>query len=89
VISQSDLLALWEAFFPNEEDTVRLNRTLSSALRKLEELKFVRPFEKEPPTWEIRRILKARVPLADLERLRLSLAAMIGKQPDATPEESA
>jgi hypothetical protein len=89
VISQSDLLALWEAFFPNEEDTVRLNRTLTSALRKLEELKFVRPFEKEPPTWEIRRILKARVPLADLERLRLSLAAMIGKQPDATPEESA
>ena len=89
VISQSDLLALWEAFFPNEEDAVRLNRTLTSALRKLEELKFVRPFEKEPPTWEIRRILKARVPLADLERLRLSLAAMIGKQPDATPEESA
>jgi hypothetical protein len=46
---------------------------LVAALRKLEELKFVRQFEQEPPSWEVRRIIKARLPLADLERLRLSL----------------
>lgn len=73
VVPQNDLLALWQAFFPNQNDEVRLNRTLVSALRKLEELKFVRQFEQEPPTWEVRRIIKARLPLDDLERLRESL----------------
>jgi len=82
VISQNDLLALWEAFFPDQPDSVRLNRTLTAALRKMEDLKFVRQFEKEPPTWEIRRIIKARLPLADLERLRLTLATALGKPPE-------
>lgn len=79
VVSQMDLLSLWEAFFPDQTDSVRLNRSLTAALRKMEDLKFVRPFEKDPPTWEIRRIIKARLPLADLERLRLTLAAAVGK----------
>lgn len=73
VISQNDLLQLWQAFFPKQTDEVRLNRSLVSALRKLEELKFVRQFEQEPPSWEVRRIIKARLPLSDLERLRQSL----------------
>jgi hypothetical protein len=77
VVSQMDLLSLWEAFFPDQTDSVRLNRSLTAALRKMEELKFVRPFEKDPPTWEIRRIIKARLPLADLERLRISLASAV------------
>jgi hypothetical protein len=79
VVSQMDLLSLWEAFFPDQTDSVRLNRSLTAALRKMEELKFVRPFEKDPPTWEIRRIIKARLPLADLERLRATLTAAAGK----------
>ncbi len=66
------------------DDEVRLNRTLISALRKLEELKFVRQFEQEPPSWEVRRIIKARLPLDDLERLRESLvAAATGKVEEA------
>ena len=87
VISQSDLLQLWEAFFPDQTDSVRLNRSLTAALRKMEELKFVRQFEKEPPSWEIRRIIKARLPLADLERLRLSLISAAGKKMDDNPPE--
>ena len=80
VIEQSVLLAVWRAFFPDDSDEVRLNRALGSALRKLEDLKFVRQFEKEPASWEVRRILKARLPLDDLERLRKSLS-------DACPAE--
>ncbi len=82
VITQSDLLALWEAFFPDQTDSVRLNRSLTAALRKMEELKFVRQFEKDPPSWEIRRIIKARLPLSDLERLRLSMVSVVGKKMD-------
>lgn len=73
VMAQMDLLAVWQAFFPELTDAVRLNRSLTAALRKLEDLKFVRQFEKEPPAWEIRRIIKARLPLEDLEQLRSSL----------------
>ncbi len=69
-----------EAFFRGVSDDVRLNRSLHSALRKLEELKFVRQFEDEPPSWEVRRILKARLPLADLERLRWSLQEAAAKE---------
>lgn len=89
VIAQSDLLALWEAFFPDQTDSIRLNRSLTAALRKMEELKFVRQFEKDPPSWEIRRIIKARLPLSDLERLRLSLVAAVGKKIDDSPAEEA
>ena len=89
VIAQSDLLAIWEAFFPDQTDSVRLNRTLTAALRKLEELKFVRQFEKDPSSREIRRIIKARLPLSDLERLRMSLMAAVGKKIDDSQTEEA
>jgi hypothetical protein len=74
VIAQHDLLLLWQAFFPEQTDQVRLTRTLVASLRKLEDLKFVRQFENEPPSWEVRRILKARLPLDDLERLRATIS---------------
>lgn len=83
VILQSDLLAIWENFFPVQTDNVKLNRSLSTNLRKLEELKFVRQFEKEPPSWEIRRIIKARLPLSELETLQKSLIAHIDSQANA------
>ncbi len=81
IISQSELLSLWQAFFPDQSDMVRLHRALGASLRKLEELKFVRQFEKEPPSWEVRRIIKARLPLDDLERLRQSLCSEIANRP--------
>ncbi len=88
VISQNDLLALWSAFFPLQTDEVRLNRTLVSSLRKLEELKFVRQFEQEPPSWEVRRIIKARLPLDDLERLRISLMEAAASKDQASNTSS-
>ena len=80
VIVQSELLAVWQAFFPESADEVKQNRALTAALRKLEDLKFVRQFEKEPASWEVRRIIKARLPLAELERLRQSLVDAAGSQ---------
>ncbi len=88
VVVQSDLLAVWQAFFPESADEVKLNRALTAALRKLEDLKFVRQFEKEPPSWEVRRIIKARLPLAELERLRQSLVEAVSLQ-SATQTEAA
>ena len=87
IIAQSDLLSIWQAFFLAEQDAVKLNRQLGTALRRLEDMKFVKQFEKEPPTWEVRRILKARVPLEDLERLRQSLIDEVTRRGE-TPASS-
>lgn len=86
VIAQHDLLSMWKAFFPQQPDEVRLNRTLVAALRKLEDLKIVRQFEQEPPSWEVRRIIKARLPLADLERLRQSLVEAVAQKEAAAAD---
>lgn len=91
VVSQSSLLEVWQSLIPGEDDPVRANRNLGGQLRKLEELKFVRQFEVDPPSWEVRRILKARLPLEALERLRSDLEAELRRRgaDDVAAAESA
>jgi Domain of unknown function (DUF4194) len=69
VIATDELFEKWRSFFPEQQDDVKSRKAMSEALATLEELKFVREFTKEPQEWEIRRILKARLPVAELERL--------------------
>lgn len=88
VVPQEDLLALWKAFFNKQTDEVKLSRTLQSALRKLEELKFVRLFEEEPASWEIRRILKARISLDQLDQLKTSLMMAANATLNANEKEA-
>lgn len=86
VVTQASLLELWQTLIPGDQDAVRSNRALGSNLRKLEELKFVRQFEKSPASWEVRRILKARLPLAELERLRADLEAELKRRAGTSDE---
>jgi len=69
VIPTDELFEQWRGFFPETHDDVKLRKALGAALGTLEDLKFVREFTKEPQEWEIRRILKARLPVAELEKL--------------------
>jgi hypothetical protein len=46
-----------------------------SSLRKLEEMRFVRPHPSDTVSWEIRRIIKARLPISELESLRSRIVA--------------
>jgi hypothetical protein len=71
---------VWQSFFPDEGNEVKVNRALSANLRKLEDLKFVRQFEKEPPSWEVRRIMKARLPLSQLETVMQALLDEIARR---------
>ena len=73
VVPTGELLEKWKAFFPEANDETKLRKALNVALTTLEELKFIREFTKEPQEWEIRRILKARLPVAELERLLTEL----------------
>ena len=56
---------------------MRQQRDLQSTLRKLEDLGFVRRFGQEPPSWEVRRILKARLTADELEHLQRQLLTAV------------
>lgn len=88
VVEESALLEQWNAFFADDDD-VKRRRDMHAALRKLGKLGFVRKFSDEPPCWEVRRILKARLTAAQLEDLRNQLisAAKNGDSGDATSTE--
>lgn len=91
VVATAALFEQWRTFFPRHADEVKLRKGLDSALRTLDDLKFIRKMTPEPEEWEIRRILKARLPAAELENLRGQLAAAAagqrsGKEPTPTHE---
>ncbi len=65
----------WKAFFPAQYDEVRQRKDFSAALHKLDDLGFVRKFADNPEAWEVRRILKAKLPASELEALKQQLAA--------------
>ena len=73
VVTEADLRDQWKAFFSQQGDEVKQSRDLHSTFRKLEELGFVRNFGQEKDTWEIRRILKARLTAEELELLLVQL----------------
>jgi Cdc6-like AAA superfamily ATPase len=73
VIEIAALFDQWRTFFSMSQDEVRQRRELGTLLNRLAELGYVRKFSEEPEAWEIRRILKARLPAAELENLKLQL----------------
>jgi hypothetical protein len=87
-VEESSLFEQWKVFFPRTEDAVKLRKEMLAALRKLEELGFVRGLHTEPACWEIRPILKARLPIAELEQLRDRLAVAIERRNGNEPTPS-
>src|SRR5204863_4276893 len=75
VVEAAVLFDRWKTLSQVQHDEVRARRELSSALGKLEDIGFVRRLTDEPESWEIRRILKARLPVSELESLK---ARMLG-----------
>jgi hypothetical protein len=75
VVEAAVLFDRWRILSQAQDDEVRARRAFSSALGKLAEIGFVRRLADEPEAWEIRRILKARLPVSELESLK---ARMLG-----------
>ena len=85
VVEADNVFDQWKSFFPAQHDEVRQRREFSSAINKLDDLGFVRKFADNPESWEIRRILKARLPAAELEHLKANLIAATANR---TPVDS-
>jgi hypothetical protein len=75
VVEVDVLFDAWKSFLPSDSDEIQLRKRLSATLRRLEDLKFVKLFQPEPEAWEVRKLLKARLPIEELENLRDRLLA--------------
>ena len=75
VVEVELLFDLWKSFFPADADEVALRKRLITALNQLDKLKFVRQLPADADAWEVRKLLKARIPIEELEHLRDRLAA--------------
>lgn len=70
VVEVDALFELWKSFFPSNSDEVNLRKKLETVLRQLGKLKFVSKLKSDAKSWEVRKLLKARIPIDELERLR-------------------
>jgi hypothetical protein len=80
VVETVVLFERWRALSPAQCDEVRARRELATALGKVEALGFVRRVADDPEAWEIRRILKARLPVSELESLKARMLAAARRQ---------
>lgn len=72
VVGVDSLLEAWKLFHPSESDEVRLRKQLLASLASLERTKFVRKLDKQG-NWEVCKLLKVRLPLEELESLRVRM----------------
>jgi hypothetical protein len=78
VVETEGVFEMWKSFFPADADEVSLRRKLTTSLKQLEKLKFVRSLPSDADSWEVRKLLKARLPVEELETLRDRLAEIEG-----------
>jgi len=70
VVEVDSLFDLWKSFFPSQADEVTLRKKLETTLRQLEKIKFVSKLSSDAESWEVQKLLKARLPIDELQRLR-------------------
>jgi hypothetical protein len=80
VVDSSDLFGQWRLLLPAQHDEVRQAKDFQAALVRLQDLGFVRPFGDDARSWEIRRVLKARLAVSDLEKLKEQMVATLSER---------
>lgn len=73
VVGLNSLFEQWKTFFPNSGDEKDLRQTLKQAFQRLADLKYVHKVTAMEDTWEIKRIIKARITVGFLEELKEKL----------------
>ena len=77
VVEEPDLFDQWKAFFPETGDEKARHKEFSSALKSAAEAGFAKAMKSDPPAWEVRRILKAKLDAQRLAQLRDDLASYL------------
>lgn len=89
VVEADALFDEWRGFQKPVNDEAKQLKEFGAIMRRAdEEFGFIKKFADNPESWEIRRILKARLPVAELESLRDQLLAYIGGAPPSLPSNA-
>ena len=75
VVDTDDLFTRLNEVMPDSEDEVRLRKKFDQLMTRAQELGFLRKLPSEPPVYEIRPILKARITAERMEELKQQLGA--------------
>lgn len=82
IVETTTLFDDWRGFQKPSNDEVRQQKDFMALLRKAEdELGFIKKYAEEPESWEVRRIIKARLPAQELENLLTQLKSYLGSGP--------
>lgn len=86
-VTLDQLSAAWKSMQPTEMDDVQSRRSLEATIKKLEAMSFVQKFGGEGE-YEIRRILKARLPLEKLNQLHAQMKQYLAEVEGPAPVTS-
>lgn len=82
VVETAALFDDWRGFQKLSNDEVKQQKEFAALLRKAEDdLGFIKKYADEPESWEVRRIIKARLPAQELENLLAQLKSYLGSGP--------
>lgn len=78
VLERAEIHELMKPFLPERSDEVKLESRIDAAVRKAEELGFLRVLQPSRNAFEVRRILKARMDAQTLADLKKNIESYVG-----------
>ncbi len=79
-MNPKDLMARFSEYVTTTEDQVRLKKKFDQLVTRAVELGFLRKLPTQPVSYEIRPIIKARLPVERLEELKQQMADYANSQ---------
>lgn len=78
IVETASLFDDWRGFQKPSADEVKQQKEFTALLHKTEDdLGFIKKYAEEPESWEVRRIIKARLPAQELENLLTQLKSYL------------
>lgn len=78
----------WRTFVPGSNDDKTTRRDFDAALATVREVGFIRPLGESKETIEVRRVIKARLPVEELERLRDDLQREVERRAETVRKDN-
>ena len=83
-IEEDELFEDWKKLIPNMPDEKKSKNKFDTALNRLKEIQFIKQIGEPAGRWEIRRIIKARLALENLEHLLQQLKDVYKQENNTT-----
>ena len=86
-VEEDELFEDWKKLIPNMPDDKKIKNKFDTAMNRLKEIKFIKQIGEMAGRWEVRRIVKARLSLENMENLLQQLQEEYSKVSDQSTVE--